>query len=363
MLQVGYSIGKDKVFNSLEKKKINAFQVFVTLPEKSNLETVFNDEEIAKLAELRKQNGIYGVVHGKYIYNFCRQICNHHINQLIHELQVANKLGCDVIIHQGKNVTDEKLSRLEAINNYVKHVSYVLDETSELSNGLIFENSARQGTEIGYNLEELFYIYDQFADHHKERLGFCLDLCHIFVAGELDMRDGNAVRDYIKRFDALIGLTKLKCFHFNDSGIPYAGYHDSHGDIACGYIGNPKLGGSCEGFKVIAQIAKLHKIPIILETHCTLEADHKGSQIVWQMNMIKGWSNNDEQGYKDYILTNSKIQDLSYELYEKNNTKKKPTSTDTQIKVQPTQCSCSVTDQSSVSSDVPKIKIKLKGEQ
>lgn len=358
MLKIGCSIVKDKLIETLESyggKQITAFQVFVSSPNNSYIGKDFTDNEIQRLNEWRTKKELYGVVHGKYIYNFCRQRCDHQVNQLVSELQLADKLGCDVIIHQGKNVIEEKLTRTEAINNYVEHVSRVLDETCELSNGILLENSAHQGNEIGYCLDELAYIYRQFEDHHKERLGFCLDLCHVFVAGELDVRDGDAVKNYIEEFEAQIGLEKLKCIHFNDSNVVYGGRHDFHGDIGCGYVSNPKLGGSIAGFREIAQMAYLKRIPIILETPCDLESSHISGQFLWQIEMIKGWAQGDNSSYKNYLVTHPQILDLAYESLTSKKTKKKQVS---EKAIQPVACTCS-----QVTVTMPKIKIKLKSEK
>ena len=149
------------------------------------------------------------VYHGAYVYNFCRGQVENQIESLIREIDVATQLKCHVVIHQGKNVEDENISRLEAINNYVRNISDVIDATFNSDSMLLLENSARQGHELGHSVEELSYIYNQFDDHVKERVGFCIDTCHIFVAGELDVRSRDKVIEFIEKFDRLIGLDKL----------------------------------------------------------------------------------------------------------------------------------------------------------
>ena len=241
---------------------------------------------------MQRDRGIYGVVHGKCLYNFCRRDCGHQVDQLVSELELASQIGCDVVIHQAKNIPSEGLSRLEAIDGYVRRVTEALQRTEDCGNGVLLENSAHQGNELGYALDELAYIYHQFNEEVHKRVGICVDLCHIFVAGELDVRDGDQVDQFFQRFKAQIGLAQLKCIHFNDSNSPFGGCNDYHGDIHCGYISNPLLGGSVAGFRRVSELAARHGIPMVFETPCKLEEHHlhHGTQRQWQLNIVADWA-------------------------------------------------------------------------
>lgn len=237
---------------------------------------------------LNKQ--IYLIFHGKYVYNFCRRDVENQIESLVREINWACQLRCDVIIHQGKNVDSENLTKLQAINNYVKNISDVIDRTFDCDTMILLENSAGQGSELGFTLDELAYIYNQFDISVKERIGFCIDTCHIFVAGELDIRRKDKVMDFFVKFDNLIGLDKLKCIHFNDSGVPFGSKRDLHGDIMGGYISNKLLGGSPEGLQYIALFAHERHLPLIFETPCIL-TDTLPSQITFQYHIVEQWIN------------------------------------------------------------------------
>jgi apurinic endonuclease APN1 len=229
------------------------------------------------------------VLHGKYTYNFCRHNVENQIQILTEEINLASKLSCDVVIHQGKNVATEKISRLEAINNYVRNLTEVIERTYEQDNVcLLLENSAGQGTELGFTLDELAFIYHQFDDATKQRIGFCLDTCHAFVAGELDCRKKENVLRFFALFETQIGLEHLKLIHFNDSSIKFGGGRDLHGDLLGGYITNPILGGSQEGMMYLAQVANQMKIPMILETPCVLR-EQLPEQSELQMAFILSW--------------------------------------------------------------------------
>ena len=264
---IGYHINKTNLEKSLKEALLNnanAIQLFLSSPKVwavNNLKL----NEIKLLKDFNKDK--YIVIHGKYLYNFCRTQENQ-TNALIKELEEANKINSNVIIHQGKNVKELNLSNIEACQVFYENIKSILDKTKDLSNKpkIILENSAHQGTEIGYTLEELAYIWNLFNNEEKKRLGICIDLCHIFVAGELDMRKEEDVKLFFKNFNKLIGIENLTVIHFNDSNVKFNSHNDNHQDLLCGYIGDSSLGGSDNGFKVVVKKAKKYSIPLILET-------------------------------------------------------------------------------------------------
>lgn len=236
--------------------------VQITLGDPSSQTLVpIDDQDATTVCAIRRRHKFYVVVHGKYLYNFCRNASWQH-PLLIKELQQADKVGADVIIHQGKNMAELKLTRDQAHQTFATNVSAVLSDMARLGckNRLILENSARQGTECGYSLDDLYDIYSRIDD--KARVGFCIDLCHIFVAGELDVRVAEDVQAWFERFDKLIGLDKLSVVHFNDSNTDFNGANDNHGSIGRGYIGK----ASTAGFQYVCRLATTHGIPLILET-------------------------------------------------------------------------------------------------
>ncbi len=191
-------------------------------------------------------------VHGKYVINLARKDFN--LNCLIPEIIEANRLKADIVIHQGKRLT---MRTEEAIDNYINNVKSALLLTSSCNNRILLENSAHQGTELGYALDELATIFKRIND---KRVGICLDLCHVHVAGQMDMNDAHSVRTWMEQFDILIGLNNLKLIHFNGSKIEFNGCNDEHDNLLIGKI------HKSDGYRIIAQIAHEWQIPIILET-------------------------------------------------------------------------------------------------
>jgi deoxyribonuclease-4 len=236
-------------------------------------------EEDASTAKRIISKGFYVVIHGKYLYNFCRPSSGigwqHKLLQL--ELKQASKIDADVIIHQGKNLKELAQTKEQAHQTFVDNLIIVLDATTDLCNKIILENSARQGTECGYSLDDLYDIHRRIPAEYQKRIGFCIDLCHIFVAGELDVRSVSDVHAWFQRFDNMIGLDKLACIHFNDSDTDFNGANDNHGSIGRGYIGRH----STLGFEYVCKLAYNRNIPLILET----SSEHIQSEIA----QLKEW--------------------------------------------------------------------------
>jgi len=258
-LFVGFNISKVNLDKTLINYPCNAFQIAISPLVSNVMGSPIKNNTIIR--DIMKKNHIYGVAHGKYIYNFARKEINpDHIKSLLNDIELAKSININIILHQGKNLTELKQSREEALNNYVRHISNILKQTTDIK--IVLENSSRQGTELGYTINELKEIYELFDVSLRNRIMFCIDLCHIFVSGELDMRNGADVKKFIIDFNNKIGLNKLECFHFNDSAVKFNGRNDHHADITKGFIGKESL----DGFIEIIKISKKHKIPLILET-------------------------------------------------------------------------------------------------
>lgn len=260
----------------------NAIQVFMSPRHGASSGKPIHHDEAEEIKDLLTGSKTYFVVHGKYDLNFCSPNVNWYRTALIADLRKVSQLGKDigVVIHQGKNVAKMNLTHEEAVQNYADNIKKVLDETNDITNPIFLENSCQQGTELGYTLEGLKEIWDKFESKYKKRLGFCLDTCHIFVAGTLQMKDNNDVDEFFLNFDRLLGLNNLKVIHFNDSKTPFDGHNDHHHDIGSGFIADPnyqstvkkyqQVGaggrGSEEGLRRVLTWAQKYDIPCILET-------------------------------------------------------------------------------------------------
>jgi len=295
--------------SSFANQSYNCLQ-FGLSPEKLTFSSVRLDRN---LIQTIKGYGIHLIYHGKYVYNFARSNIENQMAILEREISIASSLNCPLIIHQGKNVKSENLTKIQAINNYVAHLSEVINRTSIDGSLILLENSTGQGTEMGYTLNELSYIYHQFDESVQPKIGFCLDTCHLFASGEVDFRRIDCVCEFFARFDHLIGTDKIKCFHFNDSSVPFGSKIDRHGDLMGGYITNPLLGGHNDGLEYVAQFAYNQHIPIMFETPFLLRSQIP-NQMDYQYHLVDDWMTK-RPLTKMFQKTSQIISQLSFDYY------------------------------------------------
>lgn len=252
----------DAIHTAIELEA-NCFQIFVSSP----LSRVAGKkiENYDEVKEIVKKTKMVIMVHGKYIINYAN-INNWNIQALVCDLKSASYISDNigVIIHQPKNVSGLPID--EVIDIYINNVKKVIDETKELNNPIILENSAHQKSEIGYELKELGYIWNSFPIEYRKRLGICIDTCHAFVSGMLSFKNEEIIDKFFKDFDNYIGINNLKVIHINDSKVKFGSCVDRHEDIGKGYILDENKGGNLIAFKRFLYHCNKHNIPLILET-------------------------------------------------------------------------------------------------
>ena len=120
----------------------------------------------------------------------------------------------------------------------------------------VIENTAGQGTNLGYTFEQLAYIIDKVDD--KTRVGVCLDTAHTLAAG-YEIRTEEGFRDTFAKFDAVVGFQYLRGMHINDSKKELATRVDRHDSVGKGVMG-------MKMFELLMNDARFDGIPLILET-------------------------------------------------------------------------------------------------
>ncbi len=169
------------------------------------------------------------------------------------ELTRCEMLGlCYLNIHPGAHL--KKISESECIRYIAENINKGLDKTTGVT--VLLENTAGQGSSVGYKFEHLAEIIDKVED--KNRIGVCYDTCHGFAAG-YDMRTKETYEKTMQEFDNIIGLEKLKGMHLNDAKSEYKSRVDRHHSIGQGNIG-------INAFKFIMNDKRIDEIPMILET-------------------------------------------------------------------------------------------------
>lgn len=174
------------------------------------------------------------VSHSPYVINLAKMPIEADAMRscLIKDLEFGNQIGSiGSVVHMGKYV---KLTPEQGLDNMEYNIRQILRDY-EGESKLILETSCGQGTELLYRLENMAEFYDRFTEEEKNRIMFCIDTCHIFVAG-YNISTAEAVHIYFNAFDRLIGMDRLALIHFNDSAKPCASCVDRHSNIGDGYI-------------------------------------------------------------------------------------------------------------------------------
>ena len=169
------------------------------------------------------------------------------------EMHRCELLGLDRLnFHPGSH-----LKRIDEEGS-LKRIAESINMALERSKGVtaVLENTAGQGSNLGFKFEHLAYIIDRVED--KSRVGVCLDTCHSFAAG-YDLRTREACDATFAEFERIVGFKYLRGMHLNDAMRPLGSRIDRHSPLGDGEIG-------WECFKYIAGDARFDNIPLILET-------------------------------------------------------------------------------------------------
>lgn len=175
------------------------------------------------------------------------------LNSFIDEVQRCKILGLDKLnFHPGSHL--RKIDEEECLNNIAASMNKTLEKTEGVK--LVIENTAGQGSNLGYKFEHLAHLIDKIED--KARVGVCIDTCHLFTSG-YDIRTKEAYNKTWEEFDKIVGFKYLAGMHLNDSKPPLGSCVDRHDSLGCGKIG-------WDAFKFIMNDERMNNIPLILET-------------------------------------------------------------------------------------------------
>lgn len=254
MLNIGCHLSSSKGFVNMAKNalKINAttFQFFTRNPQGSKAKDI-------DLSDIENFKHIFAdkkiVAHAPYTLNPCSDNPNTiEFAELVFrdDLQRMELIPNNYYnFHPGSHVGQGVDKAIELISDILNRVL-----TSQISTTVLLETMSGKGSEVGSKFEELRAIIDRVE--LSEKLGVCLDTCHVFSAG-YDIV--NNLEGVLEEFDKIIGLNRLKAIHLNDSMMPFASNKDRHEKIGNGSIGADAL------IRVINH-DKLKYLPFLLET-------------------------------------------------------------------------------------------------
>ena len=216
------------------------------------------DEDCRRFREAVAEGGlVLPCSHDSYLINLAspkQELWNKSVDALTIELERAEALGLEgVVMHPGSFVDDTEQGGLKRI---VRGIDEIHRRISGIHCKLWLETTAGQGTNLGHRFEHLAQILEDVKE--ADRLGVCVDTCHIFAAGYplVSKEDYNAT---FEEFDELIGLEKVCSFHLNDSKKPLGSRVDRHEHIGEGELG-------LEPFRHLVNDPRFDQLPMYLET-------------------------------------------------------------------------------------------------
>lgn len=169
------------------------------------------------------------------------------------EMQRCEQLGLDRLnFHPGGSLA--RISDEECMQRIAESLNITLDKTKGVT--AVIENTAGQGSNLGFKFEHIRFIIDHVDD--KSRIGVCLDTCHSFAAG-YDLSTETAFKAVFQHFDEVVGFRYLKGMHINDSKKGLGSRVDRHDSLGKGTLG-------IEVFKWIIHDLRFDNMPLILET-------------------------------------------------------------------------------------------------
>ena len=270
--------GLYKAFDRAERLGCSAFQIFTSNP-RSWKGRIVTEEEAVAFRERAEASGIEVYFsHIPYLANFCAsgELYKKSVDMLVQELKRASLLGLEgVVVHVGK--LKDKGYR-EGIKLIASAIKTALRETEGVA--ILMENTAGQGSEVGYRIEQLYHIAEEVGEQ-DDRIALCVDTAHAFQAG-YPIHTKAGLDEFLEIIDRLFGLEKLKLIHLNDSKTPFASRVDRHWHIGMGEIGE-------EGFRNILSHPVIRSRPLIMETPWGEDWDVRNMRKVKELLGLSGF--------------------------------------------------------------------------
>lgn len=195
--------------------------------------------------------------HSSYLINLGSpnpELWEKSVDAFVIELERAEQLGLlGVVVHPGSFVSSSEEEGLQRIADALNEIHARLPE---LDAQTWLETTAGQGTNLGHRFEHLAWIIEHVDE--AERLGVCVDTCHIFAAG-YPLKTPQEYRQTMKSFDEIVGLERIRAFHLNDSKKEFGSRVDRHEHIGEGFLG-------LEPFRNLLNDPRFSKLPMYLET-------------------------------------------------------------------------------------------------
>ncbi|MBP3502014.1 MAG: deoxyribonuclease IV [Clostridia bacterium] len=276
MFTIGCHLSASKGYLAMAKEAVsigaNTFQFFTRNPRGGQAKPI-DENDIKAFLEYSKENEINVILaHAPYTLNACsadpglREFAK---NTMIDDLRrMEYTPGNYYNFHPGSHVK-------QGVEIGIDYIAEMLNEilTKEQTTTVLLETMAGKGSEVGRNFEEIKAIIDKVE--LKEKIGVCLDTCHVWDAGYNIIENLDGVLD---EFDKIIGLNKLKAIHLNDSKNELASHKDRHEKIGEGKIG-------LEAISKVINNSRIKDLPFYLETPNELDGYKKEIELLKKCRM------------------------------------------------------------------------------
>lgn len=257
MLTIGCHLSSSKGYLAMGKEAVkidaNTFQFFTRNPRGTKAKAI-DENDVERFLAFAKENGIERILaHAPYTLNACS--ADEHLRELARDTMADDLRRMEYTpgncynFHPGSHVGQGAEAGIAFIADMLNQILKPEQRTT-----VLLETMSGKGSEVGREFEELREILDRVEC--KERMGVCLDTCHVWDGGYDIVNDLEGV---IVKFDRIIGLEKLKAIHLNDSLNPLGAHKDRHAKIGEGCIGE-------EALKRVVTHPALKDLPFYLET-------------------------------------------------------------------------------------------------
>jgi deoxyribonuclease IV len=224
---------------------------------------VRSDEEVAEFREAMDSSQIAAIViHAVYLINpasIAKEVRTKSLAALTDALRLGDRIGArGVVLHPGAQAGADYERCMRAIGQAIRQV---LAESERCP--LLLEDTAGHTGTIGRDFDELARLVELGGE--DERLGICLDCCHLFASG-FDIRTPEALGEVVDEFDAKIGLSRLGALHVNDSKMPFGSNRDRHANIGEGELGRA-------GIRTFLSEPRFDSLPTLVETRAAASTE------------------------------------------------------------------------------------------
>jgi len=246
--------GVDEAIERGKSIGCTAIQIFV----KSNRQWYSKPlapDEIERFLKLQKETGMFVFAHASYLINLAAEseaARQKSIRSMLEEFEKSEALKLSfTVLHPGVSPNES-----EGIKRIAKSIDSLFKSTKGYKVKLLLENTAGQGSALGYKFEHFAQWLDLVED--PKRLGICFDTCHGYAAG-YDLKSDEGYKKTWEEFDKIIGLNKLMAFHLNDCKKGLGSRVDRHEHIGKGTLGK-------QPFQHLLNDKRFKDLPMALET-------------------------------------------------------------------------------------------------